>query len=107
MTFSLRRKHPITVLGRRWPIWMATSLLGLAFMLHAGPVAAQAPEKGGSKMLYDPSADFKGVREVPGLEVLTRRESEKEFFERMRQEAMKTGERLVFPEEPVLSKEPF
>jgi hypothetical protein len=44
---------------------------------------------------------------VPGLQRLTTLESEAALIQRMRQEARARGERLVFPEETTLSKEPY
>lgn len=46
--------------------------------------------------------------ELPGPERLFRADSEEALFQRMRQEAReRKPEELVFPEEPVLSKEPY
>jgi hypothetical protein len=46
--------------------------------------------------------------DVPGLQRLAGQlESEAALMERMRQEARARGERLVFPEEPTLAKEPY
>jgi hypothetical protein len=59
------------------------------------------------KSYYDENLGLRGVREVPGLEVITRLEPESALFKRMKQEALKAGERIVFPEEPVLAKEPY
>jgi hypothetical protein len=59
------------------------------------------------KAYTDEALGLRGVKEVPGLEVITRLEPESALFERMKQEALKGGERIVFPEEPVLSKEPY
>jgi hypothetical protein len=60
-----------------------------------------------SKSNYEEVMGLKGVREVPGLEKLTRLETEAQLQERMKQEALRAGDRLVFPEEPVLSKEMY
>jgi len=73
------------------------------------PVAAQG---GKDKGMPAPKAgyetfEFRNLREVPGLEVLTRLESQEALFERMRQELLRSGERIVFPEEPILSKTPY
>jgi hypothetical protein len=72
------------------------------------PVAMQAQGGGGQKLpkTYE-VMEFRSLREVPGLEVLTRLESEAALMERMRQELLKTGERIVFPDEPPLTKEPY
>jgi hypothetical protein len=71
------------------------------------PVAMQQPP-GGPKLpkTYE-IMEFRSLREVPGLEVLTRLESEAALMERMRQELLKSGERIVFPDEPPLTKEPY
>jgi hypothetical protein len=53
------------------------------------------------------SMALRGVREVPGLERLTQLESQAELYERMKQEALRSGDRITFPEEPVLAKEPY
>jgi hypothetical protein len=45
--------------------------------------------------------------DVPGLGRLTMLESESSLIQRMRQEARARGERLVFPEETQLAKEPY
>src|SRR5438034_954799 len=73
------------------------------------PVAAQ-DKKGGkdevpAKQEYQ-GLEFRNLRESPGLEVLSRLESEKSLFERMRQESLRGYERIVFPEEPTLAREP-
>jgi hypothetical protein len=93
---------------------MATSLLGLCLLLQAGSASAQQqPDKlqpqgmETPKSYYDENLGLRGVREVPGLEVITRLEPESALFKRMKQEALKAGERIVFPEEPVLAKEPY
>ncbi len=53
-------------------------------------------------------ADYNIRLDVPGLQRLTGQlESEDSLKERMRQEARTRGERLVFPDEPLLSKEPY
>jgi hypothetical protein len=51
--------------------------------------------------------EFRNLHEVPGLAVLTRLESEAALKERMRQETLKTGKRIIFPEEAVIAKEPY
>jgi len=81
------------------------------------PAAGQAPgvQQAGQpadkqqlpKTPYDETAGLRGVREVPGLERMTLLETEAMLFERMKQEALKAGDRIVFPEEPVLSKERY
>jgi hypothetical protein len=57
----------------------------------------------------DTLAEYKIPLEPPGPERLFRMESEAALFERMRQEARerKAPERIVFPESPVLAKEPY
>jgi hypothetical protein len=89
---------------------MATSLLGFGLVLQAAvPASAQQPsdKMQTPKSYYDETLALRGVREVPGLEVITRLEPESALFERMKQEALKAGERIVFPEEPVLAKDPY
>src|SRR5262249_41548381 len=55
----------------------------------------------------DEAPDYNIRLDVPGFQRLIQLESEASLYERMRQEARTRGERLVFPEEPVLTKEPF
>jgi hypothetical protein len=70
------------------------------------PGSAELQEKLFPKSGYD-AMEFRTIREVPGLEVLTRLESEAAWMERMRQETLKTQERIVFPDEPILAKAPY
>lgn len=75
--------------------------------------AAQKTDKGGGTpgMPYNRTGlealEFRNLREVPGIEILTRIESQAALEERMKQEALKGGERIVFPEETPLTKEQF
>jgi hypothetical protein len=57
----------------------------------------------------DLDTDIQINTDIPSLGVLTERDSEAEFFERIRQEARKRAgsERVPFPEEQPLTKEPF
>jgi hypothetical protein len=81
------------------------------------PAYRAAPQgKPGDKPGKPPPGDFKAPDDlsayniqldVPGKLKLFRLETEASLRERMRQEARKGGERLVFPDEPVLSKEPY
>ncbi len=75
----------------------------------ARPVSAQNMQKqiDRERRAQDEVPDYSIQLSVPGLGRLTRLESEAALKERMRQEARKYGERLTFPEEPVLSKEPY
>jgi hypothetical protein len=52
-------------------------------------------------------SEFQVTKELPGLDRLTRRESEKEFFNRIRQETRQRpgSERPLFPEETILTRE--
>ena len=76
-------------------------------------VSAQGDKKGGKDQDQVPAKqeylnlEFRNLREIPSLEVLTRLESQAALFERMRQESLRSGERIIFPEEPVLSKVPY
>jgi len=70
--------------------------------------ATQDSQKYGSrKDEYD--SDFPVSKELPGLDRLTRRESEKELFNRIRQETRKRpgSERTLFPEEAPMAKEKY
>jgi hypothetical protein len=51
--------------------------------------------------------EFRNLHEVPGLETLSRVESEAALFERMRQEKLRSNERIIFPDEPPITKAPF
>jgi hypothetical protein len=54
--------------------------------------------------------DFSVTTELPGPERLFRRQSEKDFFERIREDYLAKGPgggRVIFPEEPPLTTEPF
>lgn len=70
--------------------------------------AAQESPKYGSRKDED-DIDFPVTKELPGLERLTRRESEKELFNRIRQETRKkpASDRALFPEETPLTKETY
>jgi hypothetical protein len=63
-------------------------------------------DKGLPKTGYE-AMEFRSPRELPGWEVITRLESESALKERMRQELLRSGERIVFPDEPVVAKEPY
>jgi hypothetical protein len=80
-------QHPVTV--------------DLPVPAQAGGGKGPAPKTG-----YD-ALEFRSLKEVPGPEVLTRLESEAAWRERLRQESLKQNERIVFPDEPVLAKEPY
>jgi hypothetical protein len=66
-----------------------------------GPERLQAPRPA------EEVPDYNIRLDVPGFQRLIQLESEASLYERMRQEARARGERLVFPEEPVLTKDPF
>jgi hypothetical protein len=72
------------------------------------PVPQPGEKQPFQKLPYgEETMGLRGVREVPGLERITLLETESQLFERMKQESLRTGERIVFPEEPVLTKEPY
>ena len=60
----------------------------------------------GVRQPYD-SFDTKTFFGVPSMEVLTRLETEAELFRRMEQEGMRNGERVIFPEDKPLAREPY
>ncbi len=76
-------------------------------------VRVQAPAPGGAPAPVGAFRDDGGTAyripfDLPGPERLFRVESEEALFQRMRQEAReRKPEELVFPEEPVLSTEPY
>jgi len=69
----------------------------------------QRPSYGRPGLDEDVSTDIQINTDVPSLGPLTRRDSEAEFFDRLRQEARKSrgSERVPFPEEQPLTKEAF
>jgi hypothetical protein len=69
-------------------------------------IGNQKTDKNYPKSAYE-GMEFRSLRELPGLEVVTRVESEASLKERMRQELLRSGERIVFPEEPVVSKQAY
>jgi hypothetical protein len=73
-------------------------------------VAQDAPsyQRPGARDEYV-DTDIQINTDIPSLQRLTRRDSEKGFFERLRQETRQNrgSERVPFPEEAQLTKEPF
>jgi hypothetical protein len=69
--------------------------------------AQETPRYGTAK--DEDLSDFPVTKEMPALDRLTRRESEKDLFERIRQETRSRpgSERALFPEEPPLTKETY
>jgi hypothetical protein len=67
----------------------------------AGPVGK------GERGFAEEYPEFSIQLEVPGIQRLFRLESEAALQERMRQEFKNKGERITFPDEPILSKEPY
>jgi hypothetical protein len=67
----------------------------------------KVPERLPAPRPADEVPDYNIRLDVPGFQRLIQLESEAQLYERMRQEARARGERLVFPDEPVLSREPF
>ena len=53
------------------------------------------------------TVQFFATTDLPGAQRQFRRESEAEFFERIAQEKRRQGSKAIFPEEPIISKEPF
>src|SRR5947209_2816457 len=118
MTSPLRRKRRTTARGRSTLPRMAASLVGLGLFLAAGPRAlAQSP---GFQMPPPPAAtgrpgttdeqpEYQIQLEPPGPDRLFRVDSEDVLRERMRQEARQRSpmERIVFPEEPIVGREPY
>jgi hypothetical protein len=71
-------------------------------------VQARGPAPLGPARGDDAQTAYKIPFDLPGSERLFRIESEEALFQRMSQEAReRKPEELVFPEEPVLSKEPY
>jgi hypothetical protein len=66
-----------------------------------------APMSERQRRLTEEGQDYTIQLEFPSPSRITRLESEAALKERMRNEFRRTGERIVFPEEPVLSKEPY
>ncbi len=61
-----------------------------------------------SRSQADDITSYNILLDIPGKQRLFGQfESEAALKERMRQEALRSGERLVFPDEPILSREPY
>jgi hypothetical protein len=74
----------------------------------AGPIQLVAAQKMPDKQrTTDEIGDYNIQLDVPGSQRLFQLESEAMLKERMRQEAKRYGERLTFPDEPILSKLPY
>lgn len=73
------------------------------------PVAFQQPGAGDPRGQAEDTQDYQISLEPPGPQRLFRLESEQALRERMRQEARQrpTPDRIVFPDEPILTKEPY
>jgi hypothetical protein len=67
----------------------------------------QPPQKPEQPPRADEKQEYAIQLDIPGPKRLYQLESEASLKERMRQEARKRGESLVFPEEPVLTKETY
>ncbi|HYV34938.1 MAG TPA: hypothetical protein VE988_04485 [Gemmataceae bacterium] len=82
-----------------------------AFELPAsGPLSAPAPMdafQDKQPKVMPEELEYMSIKEIPGLEILTRLETEAQVKERWIQKAMKAGEKLPFPAEVVLAKEPY
>jgi hypothetical protein len=73
----------------------------------AGGAVQDAPKYGSRK--DEDESDFPVTKELPALDRLTRRESEKDLFNRIRQETRRKpgSERALFPEETPVTKETY
>lgn len=74
---------------------------------HPLQLAAVQPKMPDKQRATDEITDYNIQLDVPGNQRLFLLESEASLKERMRQEAKRYGERLVFPDEPILSKLPY
>ena len=79
---------------------------------QSGVVQAEAKEKAAPQPMRVPANPEDSVApyvriDLPGPQRLFQRDSEAQFFERIAQETKKQKSRAIFPEEPVLSKQPF
>jgi hypothetical protein len=88
------------------PTSISTPSAGPASSTIPSMVGQQQMDKNYPKGNYE-TTEFRSLRELPGLEVITRLESDTAFKERMRQELLRVGEHIVFPEEPVVNREPY
>jgi hypothetical protein len=73
------------------------------------PPSQEKPPYTGGKAPGERGSEFQPSVEPPGREVLFRLESESSLFERIRQEALERTppDRVIFPEEPVLSRDTY
>lgn len=71
------------------------------------PGTTGAPMSSRQRKLTEEGQDYNIQLDFPGLGRTTRLESEAALKERMRNEFRRTGERITFPEEPVLAREPY
>jgi hypothetical protein len=69
----------------------------------------QPPAAGRPKTALENEVDFQVNTELPGLERMTQRDSERDWMERQRMEAQAKpgGARIIFPERLPVSREPF
>ena len=96
--YPSRKNENNTVEFSRAPVMAVT---------FTGAATQDTPKYGSRKDEFD--TDFPVTKELPGLDRLTRRESEKELFNRIRQETRKRpgSERALFPEEAPIAKEKY
>jgi hypothetical protein len=57
--------------------------------------------------LTEEGTEFRSLRELPGLEVVTRLESEGALKERMRQELLRSNQRIIWPDEVAMPKQSY
>jgi hypothetical protein len=103
-------KPPVAELPRATPAALPpAATLGQVVPAQQQPPPLLPPQGPRPRALGDAGTAFRIPLELPGPERLFRLESESSFFERMRQEARDNTppERLTFPEEPVLSRNPY
>ncbi|HWY87256.1 MAG TPA: hypothetical protein VNX28_11055 [Gemmataceae bacterium] len=86
---------------------MAASVLACCWCLSGSPSQAQeAPAR--PKDRPDTLYDFSVALELPGADRVFRRDSENDFYERIRQDSVKPGQGpVIFPEESPLTNETY
>ena len=99
---------PPTPTKARWvsPVPVSTTILRTAATVPQGLVRQGKTQKG---PIDDERPEFQVQVDPPGIERLGRLDSDRKLEERIRQETLERtkNEQIVFPEEPILSRDPY